>query len=164
MVASLALAIGAATVTPAEATIWRTSQRVCVESHVATDWHVRRSIQDWNRSAYGPNFYLSGHCGSTSRVMIRPRRLPDRNVGETYVSGTHIDIYLDRHKATANYPKRWRDCLRHNVAAHELGHALGLRHYVHSHSGQVMSYLGWTKNCGTPTSRDYSDLARLYKK
>jgi predicted Zn-dependent protease len=73
----------------------------------------------------------------------------------------HADITLNPRRIRA-FDRAEQSCMRQHTTSHELGHALGLRHYPRTHSGSVMSYLGWRKRCGRLSAHDRSDFRELY--
>ena len=73
----------------------------------------------------------------------------------------HADVTVNPQRIKA-FASQHRSCQRKHTITHEFGHALGLRHYPHSHAGSVMSYLGWQRLCGGLSAHDASDYHELY--
>jgi hypothetical protein len=148
---------------------WSTSvTTVCVESHVGKSWDVKGAVAQWNRIAGGPTFVLKAHCRDyDDTVTVRLKGSPDRFTGWTdwYWDETghlvHADITLNPQRIAA-FDRRDQACMREHTTSHELGHALGLRHYPRSHAGAVMSYLGWRERCGRLAAHDRADFRELY--
>jgi predicted Zn-dependent protease len=148
---------------------WSTNTgTVCVESHIGSEWGVRTAIHRWNQVVGGPAFVLEKTCTNyDDTVTVRYQSSGDRYTGWTtwYWDATghlvHADVTVnpDRIKAFASQDQA---CQRSHTMTHELGHALGLRHYPHSHAGSVMSYLGWKRHCGGLSAHDRADYAQLY--
>jgi hypothetical protein len=141
---------------------------VCVESHVDKAWAVKSAVRQWNRLPGGPSFHLEASCPDyEGTVTVRYQSSADRFTGWTdwYWDDSghlvHADITLNPQRIAA-FAGGDRSCMRKHTTSHELGHALGLRHYPHAHSGAVMSYQGWKKRCGRLDAHDRSDFAELY--
>jgi hypothetical protein len=141
---------------------------VCVESHVDASWGVRTALRTWNALDGGPTLVLRDSCaGEEDVVTVRYRNAHDRYTGWTrwYWDGTgslvHADVTVNPQRVEA-FAKQDRACQRQHTTTHELGHALGLRHYLHSHAGSVMSYLGWERLCGGLSADDRAAYAQLY--
>ncbi len=148
--------------------MWTAGATVCVESHVGSPWGVRTAIRRWNRLDGGPTFVLQASCADyDGTVTVRYRSASDSYTGWTTwfwdTSGalTHADVTVNPRRIRA-FASQDRSCQRSHTMTHELGHALGLRHYPHSHAGSVMSYLGWQRLCGGLAAHDRADFARLY--
>jgi hypothetical protein len=141
---------------------------ICVESHVDKSWDVKGAVARWNRVPGGPTFVLEASCPEyDGTVTIRVKRAADRFTGWTdwYWDDSghlvHADITVNPQRITA-FQRGDQSCMRRHTTTHELGHALGLRHYPRSHSGSVMSYLGWRRGCGRLSAHDRSDYRKLY--
>lgn len=141
---------------------------VCVESHVGSEWGVRTAIRRWNQLEGGPTFVLEEDCAAyDGTVTVRYRSANDRYTGWTKwywnASGSlvHADVTVNPHRIKA-FASQDQTCQRRHTMTHEFGHALGLRHYPRSHSGSVMSYLGWKRLCGGLAAHDRADYAQLY--
>jgi hypothetical protein len=144
------------------------SSTVCVESHVSAKWRVRSAIRRWNQLDGGPTFVLEATCPDyNDTVTVRYRNAKHRFTGWTnwYWDATgqlvHADVTVNPRRVKA-FASEDRSCQRKYTMTHELGHALGLRHYPRSHAGSVMSYLGWKRHCGGLSAHDIADHARLY--
>jgi len=165
-VALLGLSVPApARATPAHA--WSEST-ICVESHVGPAWGVRSALRSWNGLDGGPTFVLQESCPDyDDTVTVRYLDASDRYTGWTtwywdedgHIVHADVTVNPQRIKAFANQDRK---CQRRHTMTHELGHALGLRHYPHSHAGSVMSYLGWERLCGGLSAHDAGDFAGLY--
>lgn len=141
---------------------------VCVQSNVGREWHVKQAVREWNRLDGGPTFVLKTSCPDyDDSVSVRYRNEDDVFTGWTEwfwdASGDliHADVTLNPERIKAFAP-RDRTCMRRHTITHELGHALGLRHYPHAHAGAVMSYLDWQQRCGRLDAHDRSDFRGLY--
>lgn len=141
---------------------------VCVESHVGSEWRVRGAIRRWNELESGPTFVLEVSCPDyDNTVTVSYRNANDRFSGWThwYWDATgdlvHADVTVNPHRIKA-FAGQDRSCQRQHTMTHELGHALGLRHYPRSHAGSAMSYLGWKRHCGGLSAHDTADHAHLY--
>jgi predicted Zn-dependent protease len=146
---------------------WGTST-VCVESHVGSEWGVRTAIRRWNQVVGGPRFVLEKTCTDyDDTVTVDYRNSGDRFTGWTtwYWDETgqliHADVTVNSQRIEA-FATQEQSCQRKHTMTHELGHALGLRHYPRSHAGSVMSYLGWKRLCGGLTAHDRADYHQLY--
>ena len=151
----------------ASAHAWRATT-VCVESHVGREWGVRSAIRTWNKSDTGPTFVLEDSCpDGDGSVTVRYLEDDNRYTGWTTwywdEAGdiVHADVTVNPRRIQ-DFASQDRSCQRQHTMTHELGHALGLRHYPHSHSGSVMSYLGWERLCGGLSAHDRADYAQLY--
>ncbi|MBJ7356153.1 matrixin family metalloprotease [Nocardioides sp.] len=148
---------------------WSTHvETICVESHVGAEWGVKRAVRQWNRVPGGPTFVIAASCSDHEDVVtVRYRGSGDRFTGWTEWfwddSGhlVHADITVNPQRIRA-FDRRDQSCMRKHTTSHELGHALGLRHYPRTHSGAVMSYLGWRERCGRLSAHDRSDFRELY--
>ena len=141
---------------------------VCVESHVGSPWGVRSALRTWNQLDGGPTFVLEDSCTDyVDTVTVSYLDANDRYTGWTKwywdTSGhiVHADVTVNPHRIKA-FATRDRSCQRQHTMTHEFGHALGLRHYPHSHAGSVMSYLGWQRHCGGLSAHDRADYGHLY--
>ncbi len=141
---------------------------VCVESHVGPEWGVLTTLRTWNKLDGGPTFVLEASCADYDHtVTVSYRNADDRYTGWTkwYWDETghivHADVTVNPQRIKA-FASDDRSCQRQHTMTHEFGHALGLRHYPHSHAGSVMSYLGWERLCGGLSAHDRADQARLY--
>jgi len=158
-----------AAASPAEAApahAWSATE-VCVESHVGSEWGVRKALRTWNELD-GPTFVLADSCTTyEDTVTVRYLKRDDRYTGWTtwYWDATghivHADVTVNPQRIKA-FASDEQGCQRQHTMTHELGHALGLRHYPHSHPGSVMSYVGWERHCGGLSAHDRDDYARLY--
>ena len=170
-VAAFAVALlGLAVPSPARATTahaW-SATTICVESHVASKWGVRSAVRSWNELDAGPTYVLQESCTDYDNT-VTVRYLSGNN---SYTGWTtwywdeaghlvHADVTVNPQRIKA-FAGQDRSCQRRHTMTHELGHALGLRHYPHSHAGSVMSYLGWDRLCGGLSAHDAADLADLY--
>jgi hypothetical protein len=169
--ATFAVALGVLAVpSPAQAEpvhVWSQST-VCVESHVGSEWGVRRAIRSWNKLDGGPTFVMEESCPDyNNTVTVRYRNANDRFTGWTkwYWDATgqlvHADVTVNPHRIKA-FASEDRSCQRQHTTTHEFGHVLGLPHYPRSHAGSAMSYLGWKRHCGGLTAHDSADYAHLY--
>ena len=147
--------------------IWSIST-VCVTSEVGAEWGVRGAIRRWNRLEGGPTFVLKSSCADyAGTVTVRYESSNSRYTGwsKWYWNDSgdlvHADVTLNPRRIKAFAPAE-QSCQRKHTSTHEFGHALGLKHYPHSHSGSVMSYLGWQRLCGGLTAHDASDYDELY--
>ncbi len=141
---------------------------MCVESHVGQEWGVRSAIRTWNKRDTGPTFVLEDKCpDGNGSVVVRYLEGDNRYTGWTTwywdEAGdiVHADVTVNPRRIR-DFASQDRSCQRQHTMTHELGHALGLRHYPHSHSGSVMSYLGWERLCGGLSAHDRADQAQLY--
>lgn len=141
---------------------------VCVESKVGSEWDVRGALRRWNRLDGGPTFVLEDSCADyAGTVTVRYESSSSRYTGwskwywDANGDLVHADVTVNPQRIKA-FASQDRSCQRKHTTTHEFGHALGLRHYPHSHSGSVMSYLGWQKHCGGLTGHDASDYHHLY--
>jgi predicted Zn-dependent protease len=144
------------------------SSTVCVVSHVGKEWDVKGAIRRWNHLDGGPTFVLESSCADyDGTVTVRYQSSSSRYTGWSkwywdaagYI--VHADVTVNPHRIRA-FASRDRSCQRKHTITHELGHALGLRHYPHAHAGSVMSYLGWQRLCGGLSAHDSSDYHDLY--
>jgi hypothetical protein len=148
---------------------WSSSvETICVASRVGPEWGVKAAVRQWNRVPGGPTFVLEADCPDhEGAVTVRYRSSADRFTGwtEWFWDGSghlvHADITLNPQRIRA-FDRADRPCMRRHTTSHELGHALGLRHYPRTNSGSVMSYLGWRQRCGRPSAHDRSDFRALY--
>jgi len=152
---------------PAVTHVW-SSATVCVESHVGAEWDVRGAIRRWNRLDGGPTFVLADSCAEyDGTVTVRYLNSSSRYSGwsEWYwdASGylVHADVTLNARRIEA-FASEDQSCQRKHTVTHELGHALGLRHYPRSHAGSVMSDQGWQSRCGGLSGHDGADYQELY--
>lgn len=141
---------------------------VCVESHVSKQWNVKGALRRWNQLESGPTFVLKARCPAyEGTVTVRYDSGDNRYTGWSKwywnESGdiVHADVTVNPHRIKA-FAHRDRSCQRKHTITHEFGHVLGLRHYLNSHSGSVMSYLGWDRLCGDLSSHDVADHSDLY--
>ena len=146
---------------------WSTST-VCVESHVGQEWDVRGALRRWNRLDGGPTFVLKAQCAEyEGSVTVRREDANNRYSGwsKWYWDETghivHADVTVNPQRIKA-FASEDQSCQRKHTITHEFGHVLGLPHYLHSHAGSVMSYLGWERLCGGLSSHDRSDYVALY--
>jgi hypothetical protein len=172
VVMALVVLGGLGPVAPAQAAastahVWATST-VCVESHVGAEWDVRGAVRRWNRLDGGPTFVLEHSCADyAGSVTVRYLSSESRYTGWSKwywdASGhiVHADVTVNPRRIIAFAPQQ-RSCQRKHTTTHELGHALGLRHYPHTHAGSVMSYLGWQRRCGGLSAHDGADYHELY--
>jgi hypothetical protein len=171
LVALVALA-GPGLGSPAQAShgtshVWGTGT-VCVESHVGKEWDVRGAIRRWNHLDGGPTFVLQDGCADyDGSVTVRYLSSDSRYTGWSkwyWDAGgylVHADVTVNPRRIKA-FASQDRACQRQHTTTHEFGHALGLRHYPHSHAGSVMSYLGWERRCGGLSAHDAADYHELY--
>jgi hypothetical protein len=171
-VLSLAGSATAASAAPAASEPPRTwsssTETVCVESHVGKAWGVRGALRQWNRLSGGPDFVLQARCADyEGTVTVRFESSSNRFTGWTDwywdESGylVHADVTVNPERL-AKFARGDQSCMGKHTTTHEFGHVLGLRHYPHSHSGAVMSYLGWQRRCGALNGHDRSDFRELY--
>ena len=170
LVAFAVALLGLAVPSPARATpthAW-SDTTVCVESHVGSEWGVRSALRDWNELDGGPTFVLADSCTDyDGTVTVRYLNANDRYTGwtEWFWDETghivHADVTVNPQRIKA-FASQDRSCQRQHTMTHELGHALGLRHYPHAHAGSAMSYLGWDRLCGGLSAHDRADFADLY--
>ena len=127
---------------------------------MGNEWDVRGAIRRWNRLDGGPTFVLEASCADyDGTVTVRYLSSNSRYTGWSKwywdASGhiVHADVTVNPHRIKA-FASQERSCQRKHTITHEFGHALGLRHYRHSHAGSVMSYLGWQRLCGGLTAHD----------
>ena len=170
-VAAFAVALlGPAMPSPAQAApahAWGAAT-VCVESQVGSEWRLRGALRTWNELDGGPTFVLADGCTDyDATVTVSYLKADDRYTGWTkwYWDETghivHADVTVNPQRIKA-FASQDRSCQRRHTMTHELGHALGLRHYPHSRSGSAMSYLGWDRLCGGLSADDKADFAQLY--
>ena len=171
--AAAAVVVGLAAPSPAQAEeeaghVWTAGTTVCVESHVGPEWGVRAAVRQWNRLDGGPTFVLAKSCADyDGTVTVSYRSARDSYTGWTTwfwdETGalTHADVTVNPYRIKA-FASQEQSCQRRHTMTHELGHALGLRHYPHSHAGSVMSYLGWQRLCGKLAAHDQADYSQLY--
>ena len=162
--------LGLAVPAPAQAApthAW-SATTVCVESHVGSEWGVRSTLRTWNELDGGPTFVLEESCSDYDvTVTVGYLSADDRYTGWTkwfWDDAGHIvhaDVTVNPRRIEA-FASEDRSCQRQHTMTHEFGHALGLRHYPHSHAGSVMSYLGWDRLCGGLSRHDRADHAQLY--
>jgi hypothetical protein len=147
--------------------VW-SSSTVCVESHVGPEWDVRGAIRRWNELEGGPTFVLKRSCADyDGTVTVGYLSSDSRYTGWSkwywdangYLVHADVTVNPERIKAFATEN---RSCQRTHTMTHEFGHALGLKHYPHSHAGSVMSYLGWQHLCGDLSAHDAADYHDLY--
>jgi predicted Zn-dependent protease len=152
---------------PEDAHVWNTST-VCVESHVGKEWGVKGAIRRWNHLDGGPTFVLEQSCAAyDGTVTVRYENSDSKYTGwskwywdaEGHIVHADVTVNALRIKSFATQDQ---SCQRKHTTAHEFGHALGLRHYTHSHAGSVMSYLGWKRLCGGLSAHDAADYHELY--
>jgi len=146
---------------------WSTAT-VCVESQVGSEWDVRGAVRRWNHLDGGPTFVLEDSCADyAGTVTVRYESSRSRYTGwskwywDANGDLVHADVTVNPQRIKA-FASQERSCQRKHTTTHEFGHALGLRHYPHSHAGSVMSYLGWQQRCGGLSAHDASEYHGLY--
>jgi len=168
LVALAGLGLGSPAQAHGEATHTWAASTVCVESQVGSEWDVRGAIRRWNQLDGGPTFVLEDSCADyAGTVTVRYESSSSRYTGwskwfwDANGNLVHADVTVNPQRIKA-FASQDRSCQRKHTTTHEFGHALGLRHYPHSHSGSVMSYLGWQQRCGGLSGHDASDYHHLY--
>jgi len=138
---------------------------VCVEAHgVSGVWPLREVARRYNENGQDLRLRLRKDCGWHGSIHVRIGDAGGRATGTTRawtIDGhlAHVNILLDRGR-TALFGS-WTGCVRRFTVAHELGHAVGMRHHLHR-PGSVMAYAGWQRRCGGFDHLDRTTLRRLY--
>ena len=148
---------------------------VVVRSTVPAVWGVRGVIRWWNtdRAQGQPRMVLRNnaqHADIVVRTMSKPHADYSGYAAICGCSGdtprliTHADVYLNTpvvHRKEMLWNGSWK-AFSHYITAHEIGHALGLHHYLNVERS-VMSYTNpWWETGGRPIAFDHGMLANIY--
>lgn len=151
---------------------------VCVKikKSVHKSWQVRRVIRVWNRSQNHVKLRSKKSCkGARQKIVVRTYARRDDRGG--YVDWTHWyfpqiqgeDIHLKRGVVYLNrrYYRGKSPCVKSSLAAHEIGHALGLGHITTTRPDALMGkrrgvyhYNQW--RCGKLGRQDIRLVNRTY--
>lgn len=151
---------------------WKPGTVVCVDlpsAKATVNWQIKTQLARWNNLPGGPVLVARSYCKNwTNSIKIRVKWTYDNFQARSWTyprkdnSGliAHSDIELNPYGLWAFAPYL-RACLRAWAMSHEAGHASGLHHWMNSYSGNVMSYWGWSSNCGRPQWADRNQYATV---
>ncbi len=146
-------------------------QNVCLETGagVSPTWKVARAVRQWNRAQDRITLDAKASCaGSEQSVRVSEYAANDDKGG--WMQWTEWEypyfergiLHLNRLEHRYSSP-----CRKASLAAHELGHALGLSHVDTRRKDTLMgkwhgSYRYDVSRCGAPGPQDIASVQRTY--
>lgn len=137
-----------------------TKPAVCVETSADSSWGVRAAVKAWDAPVH---LTVRKDCRRVG-IKVAVVNRPDADwAGLAYVWDHPGHITRVRVVLNAGTMSEYGRCHRQHVTSHELGHALGLPHYM-NRPQSVMSYddTVWER-CGEPSDFDRRTLRRAYR-